>query len=423
MSHWRKEDHPGRVKISPEIKSNTLTEPSDKPLEDLQRMRGPWECEACSEMFTDSQTLLSHIRREHSGCHVSKLFVRHVESRRKYPLAMLFRHVLTCGVSDCPVFAARNCSLDNALLDMKHHWESCHHSLGMQNFSCAEVSWHDDYQEKESFIKLIPLKKREKVKTTTSRRKRVRGSNPPKKKGPNFSEDEYEKGTQLLFLSWRAYKFVRKTYPSLRIPAPSSIRGRIQHFSCHWGLSDELFCLLNQKMSAMKEGDKNVNLSFDEMDILPRTVYSERHKERLPRAKKAMCAMIRGLGKGFKELIYYDFDKPMTADLLRQLIVMVEGSGARVRSICMDMGNPKLQSALKVHMLNMKFPHPTRPGEFIAIIPDVPHGLKNLRTNLFQHGVEFEYEGKIYFFEKKHFEDLFEADAALGELRMCPKIK
>ena len=422
MSHWRKEDHPGRVKISPEIKSNTLTEPSDKPLEDLQRMRGPWECEACSEMFTDSQTLLSHIRREHSGCHVSKLFVRHVESRRKYPLAMLFRHVLTCGVSDCPVFAARNCSLDNALLDMKHHWESCHHSLGMQNFSCAEVSWHDDYQEKESFIKLIPLKKREKVKTTTSRRKRVRGSNPPKKKGPNFSEDEYEKGTQLLFLSWRAYKFVRTTYPSLRIPAPSSIRGRIQHFSCRWGLSDELFSLLKLKMSAMNEGDRNVNLSFDEMDILPRTVYSERHKERLPRAKKAMCAMIRGLGKGFKELIYYDFDQPMTADLLRQLIVMVEGSGARVRSICMDMGNQKLQSALKVHELNMKFPHPSRPGEFIAIIPDVPHGLKNLRTNLFQHGVKFQYEGKIYSFEKKHFEELFEADQ-LGELRMCPKIK
>ena len=422
MSHWRKEDHPGRVKISPEIKSNTLTEPSDKPLEDLQRMRGPWECEACSEMFTDSQTLLSHVRREHSGCHVSKLFVRHVESRRKYPLAMLFRHVITCGVSDCHVFAARNCSLDNALLDMKHHWESCHQSLGMQNFSCAEVSWHDDYQEKESFIKLIPLKKREKVKTTTSRRKRVRGSNPPKKKGPNFSEDEYEKGTQLLFLSWRAYKFVRTTYPSLRIPAPSSIRGRIQHFSCHWGLSDELFSLLKLKMSVMKEGDRNINLSFDEMDILPRTVYSERHKERLPRAKKAMCAMIRGLGKGFKELIYYDFDKPMTVELLRQLIVMVEGSGARVRSICMDMGNQKLQSALKVHELNMKFPHPSRPGEFIAIIPDVPHGLKNLRTNLFQHGVEFEYEGKTYSFEKKHFEELFEADQ-LGELRMCPKIK
>ena len=70
----------------------------------------------------------------------------------------------------------------------------------------------------------------------------------------------------------------------------------------------------------------------------------------------------------------------------------------------------------------MKFPHPSRPGEFIAIIPDVPHGLKNLRTNLFQHGVQFEYEGKTYFFEKKHFEELFEADQ-LGELRMCPKIK
>ena len=25
--------------------------------------------------------------------------------------------------------------------------------------------------------------------------------------------------------------------------------------------------------------------------------------------------------------------------------------------------------------MNMKFPHPSRPGEFTAMIPDVPHGL------------------------------------------------
>ena len=119
MSHWRKAGHSGQVKVIPEIKSNTLTEPSDKPLEDLLRMRGPWECEECAEMFPDSMDLLSHVRREHSGCHVSKLFARHVKSRRKYPLAMLFRHVLTCGVPDCSVFSARDCAHDNALLTQR----------------------------------------------------------------------------------------------------------------------------------------------------------------------------------------------------------------------------------------------------------------------------------------------------------------
>ena len=50
MNHWREEGHPGHVKVIPEIKSNTLTEPSDKPLEDLLKMRGSWDCEACCEL-------------------------------------------------------------------------------------------------------------------------------------------------------------------------------------------------------------------------------------------------------------------------------------------------------------------------------------------------------------------------------------
>ena len=79
--------------------------------------------------------------------------------------------------------------------------------------------------------------------------------------------------------------------------------------------------------------------------------------------------------------------------------------------------------SLKVYRGEYKFPHPTRPGQFIAIIPDYPHGLKNLRTNVFKHGVHFDYNGERHHMSKKHYEDLVEKDGKLGEMQLCQKIK
>ena len=244
-----------------------------------------------------------------------------------------------------------------------------------------------------------------------------------KKKGPNYTTEEIQNGTQLLFSSLKTYKLLRKLYPDGRFPHPSTIRKHIQHFVCRWGINDEMFVLLSMKLSSMNKQDRNISLCFDEMDILPKTVYSERHKERIPKAKKAMCVVARGLGKGFKELIFYDFDTPMKMELLTALIIRVEKAGGHVRSLVLDMGNQGLLSELGVYDMQTTFPHPTRPSEVIVIVPDTPHCLKNLRTNLFKHGVHFDFNGERYKFEKKDFVDLFNQDSKLGELRMCPKIR
>ena len=159
------------------------------------------------------------------------------------------------------------------------------------------------------------------------------------------------------------------------------------------------------------------------MDLKPQTQYSERHKERLPKAKKGMVVMSRGLGSGHKEPLFYDFDTPMTFELLTEIIIKTEKTGAHVRNVVMDMGNQSLLSKLKVYSGQFTFPHPTRSGESIAIIPDYPHGLKNLRTNVFKHGVTFDFEGERHQISLKHFEELFERDGKLGKMRMCNKIK
>ena len=99
----------------------------------------------------------------------------------------------------------------------------------------------------------------------------------------------------------------------------------------------------------MKEGDGNVNFSSDEMDILPRTVYSERNKERLPRAKKAMCSMIRRLGKGFKELIYDDFMNSKTVEHTNKLKCAYGVHECHQKEVLVNMEN---------RVLSMKFGAP-----------------------------------------------------------------
>ena len=276
-------------------------------------------------------------------------------------------------------------------------------------------------------LKLRKVVKTKSLKPKTLRRQKMRirnlGSARGKRAGPDYTKEEIRKGTLLMFSSLKAYHLLRKLDEKGRWPSPRTNRRHLQDFKCKWGLQDEMFWLYSLKLEPMKESDKNISLSFDEIDLKPKTQYSERHKERLPKAKKAMVVMARGLGSGHKEALYYDYDTPMTYNLLVEIIIKTEETGAHVRNVVMDMGNQSLLSSLKVYRGEYKFPHPTRPGQFIAIIPDYPHGLKNLRTNVFKHGVHFDYNGERHHMSKKHYEDLVEKDGKLGDMQLCPKIK
>ena len=62
-----------------------------------------------------------------------------------------------------------------------------------------------------------------------------------------YSEDEIKKGSLLMFSSLKTYKLLRKFEPR-RYPGPSTIRKHIQGFRCYYGLNDEMFFVLRQKL-------------------------------------------------------------------------------------------------------------------------------------------------------------------------------
>ena len=160
-----------------------------------------------------NEDILKHIRSDHPESHVSTVNIRHVKSRRRYPISMLYKHVVSCGVDGCNTFSSRNCSLENALLDMKHHFEQHHQE---EELCCNEVIWLEDDKGNDHVI-LRKVAKRKRLKPRTLRRQKMRirnlGSAYGKKKGPNYTKEEIRKGTLIMFKSLRTYKLLRKLYP------------------------------------------------------------------------------------------------------------------------------------------------------------------------------------------------------------------
>ena len=246
-----------------------------------------------------------------------------------------------------------------------------------------------------------------------------------------YSEADIKKGSLLMFISPKAYRFLRKVEPR-RYPDPSTVRRHIQGFRCYYGMNDEMFFVLRQKFASVMKDDRNVMMVFDEIDIQWKELYSAHFKERVPAAKKVMVVMVRGLRSGFKEIIYYNFDTVMKKEtgksamdrqLLCMLIEQVERAGGFVRGITLDMGNKTLLSQLKVFDGSSSFPHPTRKDKKIYVFPDVPHLIKLLRNHILREGVTFQFEGKSCTLRKSDFEKLLDQDAPLGELRRLYKLK
>ena len=72
--------------------------------------------------------------------------------------------------------------------------------------------------------------------------------------------------------------------------------------------------------------------------------YNVRLKIAMPPAKKMVVFMIRGLIKGFKQIVYYNFDTAITEDFLMEVIRKVEETGLYTRCVAMDMGNQQVRN-------------------------------------------------------------------------------
>ncbi len=160
-----------------------------------------------------------------------------------------------------------------------------------------------------------------------------------------------------------------------------------------------------------------IALSYDEMALSKNLEYDQAEQRVYGPYSQVQVAMIRGLFKNFKQAVFYDFDKPMTKEILGDIMDKLDRIGFRTEVIVSDMGskNLGLWKDLGIQPGNVSFSHGDRKVQAVA---DVPHLLKLLRNHLLDQGFILNDESLL---RRGDVEALLQVNE--GELKVNHKLK
>ena len=139
---------------------------------------------------------------------------------------------------------------------------------------------------------------------------------PNSSKRKIYTRTDFVRGLVLYSQSRKCYKYIReqKLCP---LPCPTSLSTWVGKIKCTTGIQHQILAFLKEKSLYFdKESDLNVSLTFDEIDIKSQFSYDSRNKKFLFPAKHVQVAMVRGISCPYKQPIFWDFDTPMTKELL-----------------------------------------------------------------------------------------------------------
>ena len=99
--------------------------------------------------------------------------------------------------------------------------------------------------------------------------------------------------------------------------------------------------------------------------------------------------MLRGLCSNWKQPVFFDFDQPITADLLNKILMSIEEAGIEVWAITCDGGssNQALFNSLGVNKEKTSFLNPFDPTRNVYAFQDPPHLIKLVRNHVLDEGI------------------------------------
>jgi len=203
-----------------------------------------------------------------------------------------------------------------------------------------------------------------------------------------------------------------------RLPHPRTILRHIEGYKCAPGLNQEFFELLRIRMEGFSEIEKNISISFDEIKVSDLASYNSHLDETFgPNMGKVQVVQIRGIIKGFRQIVYYNFNTNMNLELLKTIISRIEAVGGKVRNCAFDLGNKTIVKDLKIGRDGYYFESPTREGAIIHGYPDPVHLLKLIRNHTLDSVMEVMIDGRKTTVSKEDLVKLTNLDAPAYEIR------
>lgn len=174
-------------------------------------------------------------------------------------------------------------------------------------------------------------------------------------------------------------------------PSKSTLNRRISNIDVEPGVLTALLNILKCRTQEMTEPDRLCILSFDECSVAHAWSYDKGTDTLYSPKDRAQCVMIRGLIKPWKQLVFYDFDRNMTKEILFDLIEKIETTGYNVAGMVSDLcpTNVKLWKTLGIGIENCSFRNPAAPDRDVYVCADAPHLIKSIRNNFLDSGFQF----------------------------------
>lgn len=236
----------------------------------------------------------------------------------------------------------------------------------------------------------------------------------------NWDSEDIAKAVTLRSLSKKAFHYTTRVlnYP---LPSERTIQRRLSVVKCQPGVIELSLRIMREQVPFFNDGEKDIILSFDEMKVQSTICYDNVDDCFIGPHTNVQVIMARSLMGKWKQPLFYDFDVPITKDLLINTIISVESIGFKVRGFVCDMGpsNRKLFSELLITPSKSYITNPTCDERKVWAFCDVPHLLKLLRNHLIDHGFVLP-TGKLI--TKEVFEKLIELNYNRSDLQYCYKL-
>lgn len=207
-------------------------------------------------------------------------------------------------------------------------------------------------------------------------------------KNTNWSSQDYAAGVVLLGVSKRFYTYLR-SHTKFLLPCISSVKSFVSTIDFEPGLMKNALTLLEFSGKKLSDIDRLVVLSYDEMHLSEKCCYDSKWDQVLGPCRQVQVIHARGLYGHWKCPVFYDFDVPVTEDLLDKVIKSLYVIDYQVVAIVSDLAKPNETVYKNMGVTPEKpFFNNKVNGEPVFCLHDMPHIMKLCRNHLLDKGIE-----------------------------------
>lgn len=226
----------------------------------------------------------------------------------------------------------------------------------------------------------------------------------PNIKRVTWSTEDICSAIALRSVSAKAYHYLR-TVKNVPLPCVQTLRNWSVNFTVKPGILKDVVQIMQNKGQDLSIVEKLTILSFDELYISNKVDLEQREQKIYGPHKTSQIVMARGFIGNWRQPIFYDFDQPMTKEILYEIITCLQEVDYTVVAVTSDLGstNVRLWKSMNIGVeipsdkkskviekpeeeKRCFFLHPSDKNLQVFVFADIPHMLKLARNNLFDSG-------------------------------------